>query len=54
MYAHGDTYDGQWQADTMHGKGVMCYRDGSVYDGDWDNGQVCDIRINFSTGQVVL
>lgn len=43
MYAHGDTYDGQWQSDTMHGKGTMYYRDGSIYDGDWDNGQVCNV-----------
>ena len=40
MHAHGDTYNGQWDADTMHGKGIMYYKDGSVYDGDWEHGKV--------------
>jgi hypothetical protein len=40
MQAHGDTYNGQWEADTMHGKGVMYYKDGSVYNGDWKDGKV--------------
>ena len=40
MYAHGDTYNGQWQGDTMHGKGVMYYKDASVYEGEWENGKV--------------
>jgi hypothetical protein len=40
MYAHGDTYNGQWEADTMHGKGVMYYKDGSVYEGEWEKGKV--------------
>ena len=43
MYAHGDTYNGQWQSDTMQGKGTMYYKDGSVYEGEWENGLVCDI-----------
>ena len=25
----------------MHGKGVMYYKDGTIYDGDWSNGKVC-------------
>lgn len=40
MYAHGGTYNGQWQGDTIHGKGVMYYKDGSVYEGEWKQGQV--------------
>lgn len=40
MLAHGDIYNGQWQSDTMHGKGVMYYRDGSVYEGEWKDGEV--------------
>jgi hypothetical protein len=40
MHAHGDTYNGQWEADTMHGKGVMYYKDESVYEGGWQHGKV--------------
>ena len=42
MYANGDTYNGLWQEDTMHGKGVMYYKDGSVYEGNWERGEVRD------------
>ena len=40
MFAHGDTYNGQWQDDVMHGKGIMYYKDGSVYEGAWERGEV--------------
>ena len=31
----GDIYEGEMQGDRRHGKGVLFFRDGSVYEGDF-------------------
>ena len=41
MLRKGDTYEGAWKDDNMHGKGVYSYSDGSVYEGDFQNGVKC-------------
>jgi hypothetical protein len=33
--ASGDIYEGEMQNDRRHGKGVLFFRDGSVYEGDF-------------------
>ena len=32
---NGNTYSGEFLDGEFHGQGVMNYRDGSVYEGDW-------------------
>ena len=33
-------YDGEWQADNMHGRGKNTWAGGAVYDGEWQAGQM--------------
>ena len=33
-------YTGQWYNDTINGKGVMEYKNGDRFDGEWNCGQV--------------
>ena len=33
MYAHGETYDGEWKSGKMEGKGLYKYADGNEYEG---------------------
>ena len=35
----GQKYDGQWESDKQHGKGVMIYANGHKYEGQWKNGK---------------
>ena len=35
VYKTGATYVGQWKGGLRHGKGVMNWPDGAVYDGNW-------------------
>jgi hypothetical protein len=30
-----ESYEGQWQDNQMHGKGIYRYADGSVFEGEW-------------------
>ena len=46
FYSYGGCYRGQWQDDLKHGTGLMEFRDGRSYDGEWDNGKVL-ISIDF-------
>ena len=41
FYTYGGCYRGQWQADLKHGQGLMEFRDGRSYDGEWNSGKVC-------------
>lgn len=36
VYKTGATYVGQWKGGLRHGKGVMTWPDGAVYDGNWN------------------
>lgn len=36
-YKDGSIYDGEWQANSKHGFGLMKYPDGSTYEGEWKN-----------------
>ena len=35
----GITFEGSWREDKANGHGRMLFKDGSVYEGDWVNGQ---------------
>ena len=35
----GITFEGSWREDKANGQGRMLFNDGSVYEGDWVNGQ---------------
>ena len=34
----GETYDGQWVDDQMHGEGCYTFTSGNIYTGCWENG----------------
>ena len=34
---NNNRYDGMWFQDYQHGKGIMYYHNGDVYEGDWVN-----------------
>lgn len=36
----GETYDGDWQEDKMHGRGRYCFTSGAIYQGEWVNGKM--------------
>ena len=36
-------YDGSWDRDLKHGKGMMKYKNGDKYDGFWENNRVSDM-----------
>lgn len=37
-FANGDTYDGEWHENSMHGQGVYTYaKTGNTYEGQWAN-----------------
>ncbi len=38
MFSNKDLYEGTFQNDKFHGKGVFKWNDGEAYDGDWVNG----------------
>ena len=35
-------YDGSWDHDLKHGKGLMKYKNGDKYEGFWENNRVSD------------
>lgn len=37
-YANRDVYEGEWLNGKRHGTGIQRYKDGSVYNGLWNNG----------------
>jgi len=37
-------YNGEWRDDELHGKGIRYYKDGSRYEGDWENGYRMDME----------
>ena len=39
MHANGDSYRGQWVNDEKNGKGKEVWTDGTVYEGNYVNGQ---------------
>ena len=39
-YSNGDVYEGVFEYDLRSKTGRMTYKDGSVYDGCWNNGLV--------------
>ena len=41
-------YEGQWKPELPNGKGKMIYADGTVYDGEWVNGEPYTIELNIS------
>ena len=44
----GEKYNGQWSNSQMNGQGTMEYSDGSVYEGNWEDG------VRSGTGRFVL
>lgn len=38
-YRNGETYEGNWKADTAHGKGTLTYAGGDKYVGSWEEGK---------------
>ena len=38
-YRNGEKYEGNWQADTAHGKGTLTYAGGDKYVGEWAEGK---------------
>ena len=34
-FTNGDVYDGDWVSNRMEGKGLMLYKSGAKYDGEW-------------------
>ena len=34
-------YKGNFKDNKFHGQGVMIYKDGAIYSGNWENGQMC-------------
>ena len=45
-YADGRCYNGQWKHDHINGFGVMEFKDGSKYDGNWVSMQVMFVFIS--------
>ena len=40
VYASGSVYDGEWEADAKHGKGVMSWKEKRErYEGEWKGGK---------------
>ena len=38
-WAHGESYEGDWQDDVFHGHGISVLADGERYEGQWRNGK---------------
>eukprot|EP00760_Papus_ankaliazontas_P020167 PhM_4_TR18215/c0_g1_i1/m.16686 len=38
FFVNGDRYEGMWRDDAMHGLGTMAYRDGSYFEGKFNQG----------------
>jgi len=36
---NGDVYEGEYQQDKRHGRGVLRFGNGKVYEGEWSNGK---------------
>ena len=48
-------YDGEWVANTKHGKGKEIHPNGNIYDVEWDNDKkLSTIQQIFSIGKYVL
>ena len=35
MFANGDVYEGQWEADNQHGQGMHTWASGQYLEGQW-------------------
>jgi hypothetical protein len=39
VFPNGEKYVGQWENDKYHGRGILTLPDGSVYEGQFEEGQ---------------
>jgi len=44
-------YEGQWQDDKRHGKGIATFANGNVYSGHWEADQRCGLGTLFHTAK---
>ena len=35
-YSNGDRYEGEWNNDMKNGEGTMCYKNGKIEQGNWE------------------
>ena len=49
----GDVYEGDWQKNLKHGKGVLVYGNGNEIEGEWvRDKQIGKATYRFATGEV--
>lgn len=55
-FSKGDSYEGEWFRDKMHGKGLLIHNDGSSYEGLWEHGQKIDGQgvFKYSNGNIAV
>jgi len=47
----GETYDGDWENNMMHGEGRYQFNSGAVYVGHWKDNKMCGVgKINYTNG----
>lgn len=39
VWKDGESYEGEWGDGKFHGKGIKTLPDGTIFDGDWEEGR---------------
>jgi len=51
-FCNGDSYEGDFKRDKLHGQGLYYYSNGKVQSGNWDKGICQDAKVSKSTSTI--